>query len=155
MYDSFGCDGSSALKASRRELTLLDGYETSGSEVLPRSTARSVRRSNQNARIDRLSLGQLVVSLVASAAVVLMLCLAFLFASAGVSARQSQALDTIPTASVVVRSGDSLWSLAEGHPVTGYSTQEIVTWIKARNSLDSANIQAGQAILVPTSVAAV
>ena len=73
MYDSFGCDGSSALKASRRELTLLDGYETSGSEVLPRSTARSVRRSNQNARIDRLSLGQLVVSLVASAAVVLML----------------------------------------------------------------------------------
>lgn len=141
MRDSFGCDGSLALEVSRRDLTLLDGY------AAPESEASS------GARADRLSLGQFAVSLVAAAAVVLMLCAASLFVSAGVSARQGEALETIPTASIIVRSGDSLWSLAEEHPVSGYSTQEIVTWIKARNALDSATIQAGQAILVPTSVA--
>lgn len=115
---------------------------------------RPAKEFGSRACVNRLSLGQLAVSLVAGAAVVLMLCAAFLFVSAGISARQGQALETIPTISVTVHGGDSLWSLAEEHPVTGYSTQEVVTWIKACNSLDSANIQAGQAILVPTSDAA-
>jgi len=142
MCDGFACDGSSALKVSRRDLTLLDGYVTPVPEVPSRAC------------VSRLSLGQLVASFVAGAAVVLMLCAVSIFVSSGISARQGQALETIPATSVTVRGGDSLWSLAEEHPVMGYSTQEIVTWIKARNSIDSANIQAGQAILVPTSVAA-
>jgi hypothetical protein len=61
---------------------------------------------------------------------------------------------SIPATSVVVHDGDSVWSLAEAHPVDGYSTQEVVTWIESHNQLESATIQAGQTLDVPEAPSA-
>ena len=107
MCDGFECDGSSALKVSRRDLTLLDGYVTPVPEVPSRAC------------VNRLSLGQLVASFVAGAAVVLMLCAVSFFTSDGISAREGQALETTPATSITVHGGDSLWSLPRSIPRWG------------------------------------
>ncbi|MCH3943169.1 MAG: LysM peptidoglycan-binding domain-containing protein [Atopobiaceae bacterium] len=65
-------------------------------------------------------------------------------ASAGIPANAD-----VPTASVVVSSGDSLWTLAQEHPVSGYSTSQTVRYIESSNSLGSATITPGQTLRVP------
>ena len=154
VYEYFGCEGSSALKPSYRELVLVDGRDSSEVLAGQRRPPRVQSRSAASGRPERLTLGQLVLSLVVGAAVVIALCMTFFSSSSEVSSHQAAALESIPATSVVVHGGDSIWSLAEAHPVEGYSTQEVVTWIESRNQLESATIQAGQTLDVPETSSA-
>lgn len=55
----------------------------------------------------------------------------------------------ITTVMVSVESGDTLWSMAEAHPIDGLTTQQCVKWIIDRNSLDSAILIPGQILELP------
>ncbi len=75
---------------------------------------------------------------------------------AGVSTFSNRADLVSQTASEVawtetsVREGDSLWTLAESHPIEGLSTQETADIIESHNSFDSVVLIAGDTILVPS-----
>lgn len=64
-------------------------------------------------------------------------------------ASANQAIDAAPKEVVSVTSGDSLWSIAETHPVRGASTRSVVSWIMANNGLSTPSIQVGDALVVP------
>ncbi len=62
---------------------------------------------------------------------------------------RSRAFSGVQTEEVTVLSGDSLWSIAENHPVQNRSTQEVVNWISEQNDLSNATLFAGQRLIVP------
>ena len=62
----------------------------------------------------------------------------------------SQAASEVSWTETSVREGDSLWSLAESHPIEGLSTQETADIIESYNSFDSVVLIAGDTILVPS-----
>lgn len=55
---------------------------------------------------------------------------------------------------VVVQEGESLWTLAEDHPVAGMTTREVVDLVSSHNGLTSSVLQPGQAIMMPTTAGA-
>ena len=63
--------------------------------------------------------------------------------------RVADALSNCATQSVEVSTGDSLWSIAEAHPVEGVSTPEVVSWIVEANNLPNSSVASGQALVVP------
>ena len=50
---------------------------------------------------------------------------------------------------ITVHTGDSLWSIADEHPVAGRTTAEVVSHIRECNGLTSACIQPGMVLTVP------
>lgn len=89
----------------------------------------------------------------AAAGVAVMFLIVFV---AGVSAFSnradlvSQAASEVAWAETSVREGDSLWTLAESHPIEGLSTQETADIIESYNSFDSVVLIAGDTVLVPS-----
>jgi LysM repeat protein len=53
------------------------------------------------------------------------------------------------TTRVTVRSGDTLWSIAERHPLKGCTTEQTAAVLGEINGLDDSAIIAGSAIDVP------
>ena len=51
-------------------------------------------------------------------------------------------------ASVIVRSGDTLWGIAQQYPVENMSTKELVSVIREWNNLESPVLQPGQTLIV-------
>ena len=47
--------------------------------------------------------------------------------------------------------GESIWSIAENHPVNGCSTAEVVEFITQENELSSSMLSSGQQLSVPAS----
>lgn len=137
-YSSYQTEGSSALKPTYERFTVIEG----GRRVSPRTHARSERAPQGNNTL-------LVV--VATLCVLAALFAGSLFVNARVNANRAAALEEIEAQTVTVQAGDSLWGLAEAHPVEGYSTSELVTWMLEKNGLDTATLQPGQDLLVPVS----
>ena len=70
--------------------------------------------------------------------------------SDGVQARRRQdALSQADVAIVTVLPGDSLWQIAQEHPVPGLTTDELVHVIREDNRLASTELQAGMQLEVP------
>lgn len=90
---------------------------------------------------------------VVMASALLIIAFAAVFASSGLSAREAVAsrMEAVPTESVRVLDGESLWSIAEKHGVDGVSTRDVVSWIKAKNGISVSTLSAGQSLLVPAS----
>lgn len=66
---------------------------------------------------------------------------------------RAQAFSKVDTCLVTVRSGQTLWGIAEDHPVSGCSDRDVVRWIEESNNLSSCTIMPGQQLLVPASQA--
>ena len=64
------------------------------------------------------------------------------------SEARARTLDSAPTTTVTVCAGESLWSIAGRHGVEGVPTQDVVSWIEARNSIEGGRIDPGQRIVV-------
>ena len=137
------CNGSLALKAQEVQaqaaptLRVIEGAKP-GSPA-PASHADSARLSGRSLRLSA------AVATVA-VAVVLGSWGALDAAHAG---RVAYALSNCATQSVEVSMGDSLWSIAEAHPVEGVSTPEVVSWIVKANNLPNSSVASGQALVVP------
>lgn len=86
---------------------------------------------------------------------VLALVLALVLAGSGIfllSARSASAaalIEGVEYTEVRVASGDSLWALAEAHPVDGLETAQVVELIMEENGLSSATLQPGMLLSVP------
>lgn len=66
------------------------------------------------------------------------------------ASRYQDATEGLETSRHVVAAGESLWGLAEQHPIEGLSTAETVSYLRHENSLGDAGLVAGQVVLVPS-----
>lgn len=67
-------------------------------------------------------------------------------AALGVSARRPNEVQTV---TVRVEKGDTLWQLAQQHPIPGFTTEQTVEFIATANRLDGATVLAGTQLAVP------
>lgn len=58
-------------------------------------------------------------------------------------------ISTLPTEEVRVYSGQTLWAIAEEHPVDGVTTTELVDWIEQSNGLSANSLVPGQTLFIP------
>lgn len=76
----------------------------------------------------------------------------FVLATTVFTARHTAYADSLANVTyetVCVQAGDSLWSLAEDHPVEGLSTQETSDMIRSVNHLEHGSLDAGAHLKVP------
>ena len=76
----------------------------------------------------------------------------FVLATTVFTARHAAYADSVANVTyetVRVHAGDSLWSLAEDHPVEGLSTQETSDMIRSVNHLKHGSLDAGAHLKVP------
>lgn len=76
----------------------------------------------------------------------------FVLATTVFTARHAAYADSVSNVTYVtvrVHAGDSLWSLAEEHPVEGLSTQETSDMIRSVNHLERGSLDAGAVLKVP------
>lgn len=80
------------------------------------------------------------------------LTLFFVLATSIFSARHgayAESASNVTYETVRVQSGDSLWSLAQEHPIEGLSTQETSDIIRSVNHLEHGSLDAGDVLKVP------
>ena len=77
------------------------------------------------------------------------ICVVSVIASELASNKLADNLVSVPATEYTVKSGDSLWSIAESHPIEGYTASDVVTWIIERNNLNGGLIVSGQTLSVP------
>ena len=76
----------------------------------------------------------------------------FVLATSIFSARHAayaESVSNVTYETVRVQSGDSLWSLAQEHPIEGLSTQETSDMIRNVNHLEHGSLDAGAHLKVP------
>lgn len=85
-------------------------------------------------------------------AVAVSLTLFFVLATSIFSARHAayaESVSNVTYETVCVQPGDSLWSLAQEHPIEGLSTQETSDMIRSVNHLEHGSLDAGAHLKVP------
>ena len=116
----------------------------SGFQTLPGKPSRSQRVTTASAP------AALKASTIAALAVALTLF--FVLATSIFSARHAayaESVSNVTYETVRVQSGDSLWSLAQEHPIEGLSTQETSDMIRNVNHLEHGSLDAGVHLKVP------
>ena len=106
------------------------------------------------ARSQCVSVASAPVALKASTviAVAVAFTLFFVLATSVFSARHAayaESVSNVTYETVRVQSGDSLWSLAQEHPIEGLSTQETSDMIRSVNHLEHGSLNAGAHLKVP------
>lgn len=116
----------------------------SGFQTLPGKPVRSQCVATTSAPVA------LKASTIAALAVALTLF--FVLATSIFSARHvayAESVSNVTYETVRVQSGDSLWSLAQEHPIEGLSTQETSDMIRNVNHLEHGSLDAGVHLKVP------
>ena len=116
----------------------------SGFQTLPGKPSRSQRVATASAP------AALKASTIVTLAVALTLF--FVLATSIFSARHAayaESVSNVTYETVRVQSGDSLWSLAQEHPIEGLSTQETSEMIRNVNHLEHGSLDAGVHLKVP------
>lgn len=103
------------------------------------------------ARIEARPASRAKQLLMGAASVLLLVSLALAVVSFGSArqARRSAFIDSLQSHEVVVEAGQSLWDIAEQHPVDGMPASEVVELMRSWNSLDSSTIHPGMELSVP------
>lgn len=136
-------EGSSALSPCESGLVLIEGGRAG------RLAARAPRPA-RHADAGGLTLGQTVRALVCGGLVILAVVVASALVDPARAAGVQSALDELPTRSVIVSSGDSLWGIAAGCELDA-PTDEVVTWIQERNGIEGGLVVPGQELVVPVA----
>ena len=116
----------------------------SGFQTLPGQPVRSRSVATTSAPVA------LKASTIVALAVALTLF--FVLATSIFSARHAayaESVSNVTYETVRVQSGDSLWSLAQEHPIEGLSTQETSDMIRSVNHLERGSLDAGAHLKVP------
>ena len=116
----------------------------SGFQTLPGKPARSQRVAAASAPVALKA--STIIALAVS------LTLFFVLATSIFSARHAayaESVSNVTYETVRVQSGDSLWSLAQEHPIEGLSTQETSDMIRSVNHLEHGSLDAGAHLKVP------
>lgn len=75
----------------------------------------------------------------------------FLYCEISAQNVYESALASTSQVELSVQSGDTLWAIAEAHPISGLSTADTANVISEWNDLEGACLQAGELLLVPAA----
>ncbi|MDI9589611.1 MAG: LysM peptidoglycan-binding domain-containing protein [Acidobacteriota bacterium] len=132
------CQGSLALSARRSRLRVIEG----GRGVLPRGPWSACGTASRPSMVAVACAAVLSVTLLAGTWI-----LSDALSASRLEARLAQA----PVMTVTVLPGDTLWGIAEAHPVAGCTTGELVAAIGRINGLRAGHLVAGTVLDVPCS----
>lgn len=130
-------DGSLALSGEPRRLVLIEGGRDSRPAAPRDGRHRGELSSAQGARLVLCGL-----------AVILAVALASAIVEPLRSGGSAAAIDALATESVVVSSGDTLWSIAQ-RCADDLPARDVVSWIQERNGIEGGLIVPGQRLVVP------
>lgn len=91
----------------------------------------------------------LIISVTISAVLVFILFGLFLHGEILAQGAYDSAVAATSREEFSVRAGDTLWSIAEEHPISGLNTADTVNVITEWNDLDGACLHIGERLLVP------
>ena len=97
----------------------------------------------------RLSARQVLMFVGMAMALTVALCVAAVLGDARAAGVPARALDGLSERTMVVQSGDSLWSISSQIEVGGVPTSDVVSWIVERNGLEQSCLMPGQRLVVP------
>ena len=122
-----------------------------GSHAAP-VVARERQLWAPDAYASRSAKGSSVASVVrASVALVAIVFAAILVCGGAFSSSGNLDASSLEHITVSVEPGESLWSIAEDHPVAGLDASRAVELIREWNGLDSSTLHTGMELLVPTA----
>lgn len=145
-------DGNLALSVPKRSLSIANPRFETQIYQLPSPCHRKSCNDLPYVQPKHSSLLSSVLAVFAALVLVFALLAAMFSVAEGSRSAFENALDSTPTQYVEVFEGDSLWSLAEEHPVSGMTTQETTELIRAWNDLDHATLQPGMELLVASDI---
>lgn len=117
-----------------RQLTVVDGGPRYAPVVWKRGTSRTL------------------LACIVGVALFVALAAALLTAQAFVrTAAHDAAAAAVEQTTVTVSAGDTLWGIAQEHPVAGLSSRQVIDLVKEWNGLDTGLIQTGMQLTVPRS----
>ena len=91
-----------------------------------------------------------LVCVIAALFIAIAICVVSVMSSSAQSEKLAASIAETPASEYVVCSGDSLWTIASSHPMSGLNTSDVVAWIIERNGLEAGLIHPGQALMVPS-----
>lgn len=139
-------DGTAALEPAPCRLVVIEGGR--GRDA---SEGRAARRDA--ARHARLSGFQYLAVALCGALVALAILAVSIARDSVVASRLDAALGALPQETVVVRDGDTLWSIAASRGELPGSTEDVVSWVSELNHIEGGLITPGQRIVVPVAPA--
>lgn len=145
-------DGNLALSVPKRSLSIASPRFETQIYQLPSPRHRKSCNDLLYAQPKHSSLLSSVLAVFAILVLVSSMLAAMFSVASGSRSAFENALDSTPTQYVEVFEGDSLWTLAKEHPVSGMTTQETTELIRAWNDLDYATLQPGMELLVASDV---
>lgn len=80
----------------------------------------------------------------------LVVAMSWLYVDEAAQARIDAALAQTTLQEVTVMPGDTLWEIAEQHPVEGCTTSQLVDYIRCVNDLSQLSLSVGMRLEVPT-----
>lgn len=131
---TYPVNGNLALKPVRRATPRLSVVEGGASSQVRASVVASVHRACAGVII---------------AVIVGMFAVCGWFTLDAPARAYAAALDTTELVDITVEAGDSLWTIAERHPVSGITTKDVTMLIKEWNGLDTGAVAPGDVLLVP------
>lgn len=138
--------GTEALQPQqRRRLVLIDGGREANSPQSPRTYHEQATSSPSRV----ITTAQGILAFCLALAVVIAVFSATLIKDSLLVSARDEALSGVAFEEVVVLPGESLWQIAESHPVEGVPTSDVVTFILETNSLTSSSLSVGQHLMVP------
>jgi uncharacterized protein YpuA (DUF1002 family) len=81
-----------------------------------------------------------------------LLLIAILLIALPIVSRDAKSSASTSVIEVIAKSGDTLWSVAQAHPLPGMTTAQTADHIAELNNIESSRILAGSSILVPVPV---
>lgn len=121
--------------------------------VLIQGGAGRPAREDRPPRTTSLTPGESLALVLCGLLVILALAVVSSLVSARAAHTSAAAISERDELVVMVGEGDTVWDIAEDHPVKGVTTQELVTWISARNGLSGDPLALGQRLVVPGEAA--
>ena len=170
------CEGSLALSASAPRFRVIQGgkmdqkhdamsvstchrADSRDSRVKRAKTIKSNRKPQQAKKrasvavANKSAIAMRDVALVKVFSIALALVMACTWLVVDMHTKQSvdNALASVSYETVVVHQGDSLWSIAQNHPVPGCTTDQLVHHIRDINGIEDACLSCGMRINVPAA----
>ena len=90
-----------------------------------------------------------LLTIATMALVIAVLSLTWRLSDVMTTSRVQHALQDVSYQTIVVHSGDTLWSIAEAHAVHGCTTEELVTHIREINNIQDSCLGVGTRLEVP------
>ena len=136
---TYATEGTLARNAARPQFRVIEGGAAHAATAHGHGTRRRHGMPRREARV------------LCAAACCVMVVLGALWYAGDIraSARRQQAFAAASYETIVVMPGETLWSIAQQHPVQGCTTAEVVRHISQSNALGSGLLTSGMELSVP------